>query len=425
MRRLLTLALAGMIAAWCGTVRAENWPAFRGPTGQGISSETGIPLTWGAGQNIRWKTAVPGIGWSSPVVWGDRVFLTSTPPDGVSCHVICVDKKSGTIAWDKEVFQQQPTRKEGKNSYATPTPVTDGTRVYAVFSGGGVVALDFAGNVVWTNLDQHFYSRHGLAASPTLYEDLLVMPFDGSTTDVGIDEKVGWQKPWDKAYILAFDTQTGKVRWRATRGLSRQAHVTPRVVDVDGKPVLISPAGDVVQGFNPQTGERLWSAHSQGEGVVPTFVVGGGMIFTSSGFEAETIRAFRLDGDMHGDVTQSHLAWEQKKAVPLLPSFLYHDGLLFTVKESGIAQCLDAKTGDVIWKHRLEGTYSASPVFAEGRIYMLSEAGETTVFQAGREYKELARNALEGPCQASPAVSGGDVLIRSEHALTCVSNSAR
>lgn len=406
----------------CSLAVAQNWPGFRGPTGQGISTETGLPLTWSAEHNVKWKTEIAGLGWSSPIVWGDRVFLTATSPDGASCHVICVGTVDGKILWDKQVFEQKPTRKEGKNSYATPTPVTDGKHVFAFFSSGGGVSVDLDGNVAWMNLDQHFYSRHGLASSPILYGDLLIMPFDGSTTDIGIDEKVGWQKPWDKAYVLAFEKETGKVRWRAKRGLSRQAHVTPQVVQVDGKPILISPAGDVVQGFNPDTGERLWSAHSQGEGVVPSFVVGDAMVITSSGFEAETVRAFRLDGNMHGDVTQSHLAWEQKKAVPIMPSFLYHDGMLFTIKESGIAQCLDAKTGEILWHQRLQGTYSASPVYSDGRIYELSEQGEMTVFQASRDgYKELARNPLEGPCQASPAVSGGDLFIRSERSLFSIS----
>jgi outer membrane protein assembly factor BamB len=423
MRRVVIALTTASLLWFASSARAENWPRFRGPTGQGISAETGLPLEWSADKNVKWKTAIPGLGWSSPIVWGDRVFLTSTSTDGVACHVICVNKSDGRILWDKQVFEQKPTRKEGKNSYATPTPTTDGKHVFAVFSSGGVVSLDFDGHVAWMNLDQHFYSRHGLAASPLLYNDLLIMPFDGSTTEVGIDEKIGWQKPWDKAYILAFDKETGKVRWRATRGLSRQAHVTPQVIDIAGKPTLISPAGDVVQGFNPDTGQRLWSAHSQGEGVVPTFVTGDGLLFTSSGFEAETIRTFRLDANMHGDVTKSHLAWEQKKAVPIMPSFLYHNGLLFTIKESGIAQCLDAKTGNILWHQRLQGTYSASPVYSEGRIYMLSEQGETTVFEASREsYKELARNPLEGPCQASPAVSDGNILIRSEQNLFCISN---
>lgn len=417
----ITLAV-WIVVFFCATAtcRAENWLGFRGPTGQGISAETHAPLHWSLEQNVKWKTEIPGLGWSSPIVWADRVFVTSTSPEGDSCHVICVDRKTGGVLWDTQVFTQTPSRKEGKNSYATPTPVTDGKRVYAFFSAGGGAALDFEGKVVWTNLDQHFYSRHGLAASPILYKDLLIMPFDGSST--GADEKVGWQKPWDQAYILAFDTSTGKIQWRARRGLSRQAHVTPQVVEVEGKPELLSAAGDVVQGFDPDTGRRLWSAHSQGEGVVPSFVVGDGLMFTSSGFEAETIRTFRLDGNMQGDVTATHVVWESKHSVPIMPSFLYHDGLLFTLKETGIVQCLNAADGNLIWRQRLDGAYSASPVYIDGRIYCLSEQGETTVFEAGRIYKELARNPLEASCQASPAVSGGNIIIRSDKRLFCIAD---
>ena len=210
--------LIGILLISPGILLADNWPKFRGPSGQGVCSDAGFPITWSLTQNLVWKTAIPGIGWSSPIIWGDRIFITSTTKDGVSCHVICIERANGRIAWDKEVFTQKPTRKEGKNSYATPTPVTDGHRVYAFFSSGGGVALDFAGNIVWTNREFPFYSRHGLGASPILYKDLLIMPFDGSST--GADEKVGWQKPWDQAYIIAFNTSDGKVRWRATRGMS-------------------------------------------------------------------------------------------------------------------------------------------------------------------------------------------------------------
>src|SRR5688572_30769913 len=162
-------------------VRAEDWPRFRGPTGQGISGETGLPSKWSGVENVAWKTAIPGQGWSSPIVWGDRVFVTSTTENGVICHVICLDRASGKILWDKEVFTQRPTRKEGKNSYATPTPITDGQRVYAFFSSGSAVALDFEGNIVWTNRDHKFYSQHGMSASPLIYKDLLIVPFDTSS----------------------------------------------------------------------------------------------------------------------------------------------------------------------------------------------------------------------------------------------------
>jgi outer membrane protein assembly factor BamB len=196
--------------------------------------------------------------------------------------------------------------------------------------------------------------------------------------------------------------------------------VTPSITNLGGKPVLVSGAGDVIQGFNPATGERLWSAYSKGEGVTPSVVIGDGVAFTSSGFGAETIRALRLDPGAKGDVTKTHVLWEQKKGVPTLPSFLYHDGLLYTLKENGILQCLDAKTGEIVWKENLDGTYSASPVFAGGRIYILGENGTTTVLAPGKTFSVLAENELRGPCQASPAVSEGQIFIRSSTELFCV-----
>ena len=400
-------------------VRAENWPRFRGPTGQGVSGDANVPLEWDATKNVAWRTEIPGEGWSSPVVWGDRVFVTAATEGGASCRVICVDAKGGKLLWDREVFKQPTKRKEGMNSYATPTPVTDGERVYAVFGGGGMAAVTFdKGEVVWTNTDYPFYSQHGLGASPILHDGLLVMPFDGSSE--GPDTQVGWKIPWDAARVVALDAATGKERWAGLRGKSRISHMTPIVVDVGGKPQIISPAGDVVQGFDPRTGERIWSLYSQGEGVTPSPVAGDGLLFTPSGFEAETIRAIKLDPAAKGDVTKTHVAWEQKRAVPTRPSFLYHDGLLFSLKENGIALCLDGKTGEVVWQERLDANFSASPVLAAGRIYFLAENGEATVIEAGRQFKELAVNSLEGKFQASPAFSNGRIFIRSDKHLYCI-----
>ena len=413
------VAVVAIVVFTClNHAQAENWPRFRGLTGQGISTEPSIAVEWSADKNVAWKTAIPGLGWSSPIVWGDRVFVTSATDDGRSCHVICVDATNGQIVWDKEVFKQETRRKESKNSYATPTPVTDGKHVYAFFGAGGAAAVDFDGNVVWTNTDYPFYSQHGLGASPILHGDLLIMPFDGSNS--GDDKSIGWKTPWDQAFILALDVKTGKQRWKAKRGLSRIAHVTPTIARVGDREQLLSGAGDVVQGFDPETGERLWSVRSQGEGVTPSLVVGDGMVYSSSGFEAETIRAVRLDPAARGDVTKTHIAWEQRRAVPTQPSFVYHDGLLFSVKENGIALCMDGKTGEVIWQERLEGSYSASPIVAAGRIYLLAENGTTTVIEASRTFKEVASNPLEGNCQASPAVSNGRIYIRSDKHLFCI-----
>ena len=249
--------------------------------------------------------------------------------------------RNGKVVWDKEVFRQTANRKMAENSHATPTPVTDGKLVYAAFNGGRIVAVDFHGNVAWNWRDNQFVSKHGLAASPILYRDKLIMPFDGNgPADI---DNIGFRTAWDGAFIAALDKRTGQEKWRAKRGLSRQAHVTPMVIEVNGKPQLISGAGDVVQGFDPDSGERLWTVRSPGEGVVPSIVCGQGLVFTSSGYGSPAIRAIRPDG--HGEVTATHIAWESRANVPLVPSFVYADGLLFCVKESGVATCHDAQTG--------------------------------------------------------------------------------
>jgi outer membrane protein assembly factor BamB len=408
------------------TGSAENWPGFRGPTRQGISSETNLPLHWGAESNVLWKTAIPGIGWSSPIVWNDRVFVTTATDNGTSCRVISLDAKSGKILWSKEVFQQVPRRKEGKNSYATPTPTTDGRNVYAVFGDGSVAAVNFDGAIVWTNREVQFYSRHGLGASPILYEDLLIMPYDGSNP-VAVagswpknsdEERLGWQIPWDKAIIAALDTKTGKRRWTGKRGQSRIAHVSPILVQHDSATQLISCAGDAIQGFNSKTGELIWTVYSQGEGVTPSPVAGDGLVFTSSGFEKSTLRAVKLGGK--GDVTSTHIAWEQRKGTPTQPSLLYAKPYVYAITDGGIAHCYKAENGEVVWEERIGGNHSASPVYADGKIYFLSEGGETAIIAASAEFKELARNTINEKCQASIAISNQRLFIRSEKNLLCI-----
>ncbi|MEX0818319.1 MAG: PQQ-binding-like beta-propeller repeat protein, partial [Pirellulaceae bacterium] len=394
----------------CGLASAENWTRFRGPNGQGISSEVDLPVTWSANDNVAWKSSIPGNGWSSPIVYDQHVFLTTATEEGTSCRVICVNRDDGSIAWNTEVHRQVTGAKRRENSYATPTPVTDGERVYAVFSDGTVVAVDFSGNLVWENSEVNFYSLHGLGASPLLAHDQLVMPFDGSSRE---DNRLGWKVPWDKAVILSLDTATGSVRWKAQRGESRVGHVTPILVD-DGNQI-VSAGGDRVQGFDARTGKRIWSIYSQGEGVTPSPVVGEGLIFTSSGFEEPTIRAIRPGGE--GDITKTHIAWEQKKGVPVLASPLYVHPHLYTITRDNILHCIEGSTGEIVWLQRLNGVHSASPVFADGRIYILSEEGVTLVLRPGPRYEELARNSIGETCLASMAVSQGHFYIRSSEHL--------
>jgi outer membrane protein assembly factor BamB len=397
---------------------AENWPRFRGPNGQGVSSEVDLPVQWSGHDNVAWKTSIPGNGWSSPIVHDDRVLLTTTTEEGVSCRVICVSRRSGDIAWNTEVHRQVPGKKRAKNSYATPTPVTDGKHVYAVFYDGTIAAVDFSGNLVWKNSEVKFYSLHGLGASPMLAHNQLIMPFDGSSRE---DERVGWKIPWTEAIVLSLDAATGSVRWKGRRGESRVGHVTPILVD-DGEQI-VSACGDRVQGFDARTGKRIWSVYSQGEGVTPSPAIGDGLIFTSSGFEEPTIRAIRLGGE--GNVTDTHVMWEQRQGVPALPSLLYVRPHVYTITRDNILHCIEASTGEIVWRHRLSGDYSASPVFADGRIYILSEEGLTLVLRPGPRYDEVGRNGIDETCLASMAVSQGQFYIRSSEHLFCIGASDR
>ena len=281
--RSIVFAVLSLILSAGGGARAEEWPRFRGPTGQGVSTDPHPPLHWAENQNIAWATQVAPTGWSSPVVWGDHVFLTGTTEGGSSCHVVCVSRDTGKTLWDVEVFKQSPAHKEGRNSDATSTPVTDGKHVYAFFSSGKAAALDFDGKPFWKNEALHFYSQQGLGVSPILYKDLLVMPWDQSNEHDNLAP--GWVKPWDKSYVLALDKETGKERYKAMRGSTRTNHATPLVIDVNGKPQLVSPAGDFIQAFDPENGRKLWEVRNPGETPVPAVVYGDGMIFTNSGFE--------------------------------------------------------------------------------------------------------------------------------------------
>ena len=397
---------------FAGPAAAEPWPGFRGPTGQGSSKEIRLPVSWNTTRDVLWKAQIPGESWSSPVVWGGRVFVTTARDDGRACHVLALDRRTGEVLWDTLVFTQALKRKEGRNSYATPTPVTDGARVYASFGDGSFAAVDVVnGKVVWTNRDYPFYGQHGLGTSLVLYRDLVIMARDGSSE--GDDKALGWQSPWDQSFVLALDARTGRQRWKGSRSQSRIAHVTPIVARMGTRDVLVSPAGDVVQAFDLATGARLWSVPSTGEGVVPSPVMAGGLVVTASGFGAPTVRAVRLGAT-------PVVAWEQPKGVPMQASPVVAEGLVFVITDAGILSALDPATGAQVWQQRIDGAFSASPVAADGKVYLLNEACETFVIAPGTSYALLSRNPLEGRCQASMAVSGGSLFIRTDTALYAI-----
>ena len=398
-RALVTLFVALITTA---ALSAEDWPEFRGPTGQGHSSERGVPLEWGESRNVLWKTPVPGLGWSSPVVAGGRVWLTTaTKERGASLRVLAFDVESGREVVNAEVFRTrsvEPTNP--KNSLASPTPIVEPDRVYVHFGAEGTAALTTTGEVVWkTRLP--YESQHGNGGSPVLYNDMLIVSCDGS----------------DEAFVVALDKHTGKVRWKTRRRQPwDQAYSTPLVIRVGEQDQVISAGAYRAGAYDPVSGKELWRvSYNDGFSNVPRPVFGHGLLYIATGFQQPTLLAVRPEGN--GDVTKTHVAWTLRRGAPLTPSPLIVGDELYIVNDTGIASCLDAVTGATHWQARLGGNFSASPVFADGRIYFLSEEGVATVIAPGKEFRKLATNQLDGATLASMAVSGGSIFIRAGNHL--------
>ena len=379
---------------------AGDWPEFRGPSGQGYSDDTGLPLTWSESENIAWKTPLPGRGWSSPVIAGNQVWLTASHERGRSLRAICLDAGTGQVRHDVEVFRfTQPPPIHKKNSYASPTPIIGDERVYVHFGTLGTAALTRDGEVAWKNRQLRYQHGHGPGGSPALSEDLLIVNCDGT----------------DVQYVAALEKTTGRIRWQTRRPSARMAFSTPLVIGAGGSRQVISSGGDRAVSYDLESGEELWWIRYDGFSGVPRPVFGQGLVYLTSGFYNPTIFAVRADG--RGDVTSSHIAWRSSRGAPLTPSPLLVEEELYFVSDRGVATCLNAKTGRQHWQARLRGAFAASPVYADGRIYFLNESGETTVIAAGREFNELARNQLGGRTLASMAVSGAAFFLRTESHL--------
>lgn len=384
---------------------SQDWPEFRGPTGQGHSDERGLPLTWSETKNARWKTAIPGRGWSSPAIQGDRIWLTTATEVGKSLRAISVDCNTGAILQNVEVFHLKSSGQiHAKNSQASPTPILEDDRVYLHFGALGTACLTQSGAVVWKTRIEYDNGQHGPGGSPVIYDDLLIFNCDGQ----------------DSQFVVALDKATGKVRWKKFRE-GAQAYATPLVVRLPAGDQVISPGAFRVIAYEPRTGKELWRAqYGDGFSNVPRPVYGHGLVFICTGFMQPSMLAVRLDG--RGDITKSHVAWALKRSVSLTPSPLLVGEELYLVSDNGVASCVDAKTGAEHWRTRLGGNHSASPIYADGRIYFLSEEGESVVIAPGRQFKELARNQLEGPTLASMAVSKGSIFVRSQTHLYRLSN---
>ena len=375
----------------------SDWPQFRGPTGQGVSDEQGLPLTWSETSNVVWKVAIPGKGWSSPVVQGDRIWLTSATEEGKSLRAIAVDRNSGAIVQNVEVFRLKSAKLTNpKNSFASPTPIIEGDRVYVHFGAFGTACITQSGEIVWKTKLEYDNGQHGTGGSPALYDDLLIISCDGN----------------DVQFVVALDKHTGKVKWKKSRQ-GYQAYSTPLIVKSPGGDQVISPGAFRAISYDPRNGKELWHVtYGDGFSNVPRPVYGDGVVFICTGFQQASLLAVRLDGK--GDVTKSKLQWKLDRGVPLTPSPLLVGNELYLVTDNGIVTCLDAKTGKEYWRARIGGNHSASPIYADGRIYFLSEEGESVVLAAGQQLKHLATNQLDGRTLASMAVSNGSIFIRSD-----------
>jgi len=393
-----------LIALIASPAVAQDWPQFRGPSGQGHSTEKDLPAEWSESKNILWKIPIQGLGWSSPVVGGGRIWLTSALDGrtGASLRAFAFDVETGRELVNVEVFRigEDQFTNNPKNSDASPTPIIDGDRAYVHYGANGTAALSATGEIIWkTRLP--YQSQHGDGGSPTLYGDLLIVSCDGG----------------DQAYIVALDKKTGKTRWKTPRREPwDQAYSTPLVIRVGDRDEVVSVGAYRAAAYDPQNGREIWRVnYEDGFSNVPRPVYGHGLVFIATGFQQPTLLAVRVDGS--GDVTKSHIAWTLRRQAPLTPSPLLVGDELYVVSDIGIATCLDAKTGETRWQARLAGNYSASPVYADGRIYFLSEEGVATVIAPGKEFNRLATASLNGATLASMAVSGGSIFIRSDTSL--------
>jgi outer membrane protein assembly factor BamB len=408
-----------------------------------VSAERALPLHWSEKEGIAWRAPLGGAGVSTPIVWRDRVFVTSQSGAGVrrdGNHPTLVQSGSAREAGERalsrsgdaerirffiEAFgrgdgrhlwsfelpaEGTPPAVHEKHNLASASPVTDGERVYAVFGTGQLVAVDTSGRRVWhRNLAvEHgpFQINWGHGSSPIVYKDLLILPC--------------YHEP--QSYLLAVDAKTGATRWRADRGGKIVSYSTPIVISTPGGDELVLNTSAAIEAYRPATGEALWRIDEESRFAIPMPVHDGGVVYASRGYRSGPYLAVRPGG--RGDVAASHVQWKVPTGAPYISSLVYADGLLFMAGDVGVVTCVDAKTGERVWQERIEGIFTASPIAAGGRIYLVSETGETIVLRAGRKPEVLARNRIDARLLASPALSGGLLFLRTDDQLIAIAGRA-
>lgn len=408
-RFLATAFLASQVAiSFAGET---EWPEFRGPTGQGLSKATDVPIHWSATEGVKWKVEVPGRGWSSPVLSKGRLYLTSAVPDAggtdVTLRALCLDAADGRVIWNTEVLRPEPSRVAAmhrKNTAASGTPIVTNDRLYVHFGHMGTAALDLAGKVLWRQTELDYPPTHGNGGSPVLVGDTLIFSADGQKDP----------------FVAALDAGTGAVRWKTPRNSPAKKQFsfsTPLVIEIGGAKQVISPGSGFVGAYDPKDGRELWRVgYGEGYSVVPRPVLAHGLLFLGSGFDRASFYAIRPEGAA-GDATATNIAWTISKGAPHTPSAVVVGDEVYFVSDAGIATCADARTGEIRWSERLGGNFSASPIAVDGRIYFQNETGVGYAVKAAKTYELLATNDLAERSLSSPAVADGALYIRTESHL--------
>ena len=437
MRRAFAV-FTGIVALVAVELDANNWPHWRGPSASGVSTESSLPLRWSDTENVAWKSSVSGLGISSPIVWGDLVIVTSQAGSGtvrpgprlvqsgnpldagerpltaaadaegkVVFLVTALDRKSGKRVWEFELPAEGPLPAvHEKHNLASPSPATDGQRVYAWFATGQLAAIDMSGKLVWK---KHLGAEYGPfdinwghGSSPVVHKDQVIL--------------VCYHQP--ASYLLSLDAGTGGVRWKVDAPSGVTSYSTPLVVESGGKAEIIVNSSVGVAGHDAATGQRIWQFDEANRFPVPTPSTDGTLIYMSRGYRSSPFMAIRPGGK--GDVATSHVPWRVSSGAPYISSLVYYDGLIYMTGDVGVLTVTDAKTGERVYQERIGGVYTASPVAGDGKVYLVSEDGETIVVAAGRTPKVLERNKLTARQLASPAIAGGRLFIRSDDAVYAI-----
>ena len=400
------------------TLTLANWPDWRGPTLQGHSDATGLPLRWSETQNVVWKTPIHDLGYSTPVVWCNQAWLTTATKKGETLYAVCIDLASGKIIHDIPVFRpEKPQRIHRLNSYATPSAVIEEGFVYVHYGSHGTACINTkTGKVMWQREDLRCNHLQGPVSSPLLYQDLLIVPLEGT----------------DVQFVVALDKKTGEQIWRYARprdlyegiepAYKLKSYYTPIVIEVNGAPQLINSGAMLATGHEPRTGKEIWRILYRDDNPVSRVVSGHGLLFINSGGEPGNSHLLAVRQGGTGDITDSHVTWTMDDDVPSESAPVLVGNLLYLLTDKGLLQCKQATTGKAVWSERLEGPFGASLLYADGRIYISNKGGKTTIIKPGREYKVLAVNELDGFLGASPAVAGKSLLLRSKTHLYRIQN---